>query len=573
MNLIPLPKKIEIKQRFLSNKTLKVASKISDERLINTIRKLPLSDNGTDFEINFETGNKESYEINIEIEKIVINANSAAGAFYAIQTLRQLFKNKKVPCCKIYDEPDFEYRGFYHDITRGKVPKVDTIKRLIDDMAYYKLNSLQLYVEHTFEFKEYADSIERTGYLTADEIKEIDRYCRLNFIEFIPSLSTFGHLFELLKKDKYRHLQEVQDYKGKEFFWEDRMIHHTIDPTKEESFELIKSLIDQYMVNFSSDKFNICCDETFDLKNGKHKDEDTGKLYIDFVNRIIRYLKSKNKKVMMWADILLNYPEQIENVPNDVELLNWFYWKEPDENTFKIIRDAKREQIVCPGTSTWNRLCEDFETEIINIIKMTDLGFKYSAKGVLNTNWGDWGNPCSIELAMFGLVLGAAKSWNISTVVDNEYIESVNDILYENDNACSYIKRISDISCCIGWRDLAKCYANMLCGRMYDIEFPEEEKIREKVSECFEIISDIEKDVWKNNRYKKQMMLAAEGLAVMAELLANHAGYRIERKTCTEKWLEKYSKSWLEDNKQSELSEIIKMFSYVEKQTIKGGVL
>ena len=67
----------------------------------------------------------------------------------------------------IEDEPDFKYRGFYHDITRGKIPKVETIKRLIDNMAYYKLNSLQLYVEHTYEFKEFSDDIERTGYMTA----------------------------------------------------------------------------------------------------------------------------------------------------------------------------------------------------------------------------------------------------------------------------------------------------------------------------------------------------------------------------------------------------------------------
>ena len=58
---------------------------------------------------------------------------------------------EQVPCLHIKDKPDFKYRGFYQDVTRGKIPTVDTIKKLIDTMAYYKLNSLQLYVEHVFE--------------------------------------------------------------------------------------------------------------------------------------------------------------------------------------------------------------------------------------------------------------------------------------------------------------------------------------------------------------------------------------------------------------------------------------
>jgi len=52
----------------------------------------------------------------------------------------------------------------------------------------------------------------------------------------------------------------------------------------------------------------------------------------------------------------------------------------------------KKRQIVCPGTSAWNRFCERIETEEINISKMNELGYKYGAEGVLVTNWGDWGN-------------------------------------------------------------------------------------------------------------------------------------------------------------------------------------
>ena len=568
LNIIPLPKKIEIHEGFLKWKTVRFTNDIKDVRILNALKSFEIDDNGVSVEIAIGNGQRETYSIKIEKDNIVINADCSAGAFYAIQTLKQIFVSEEVPCCYIEDNPDFKYRGFYHDITRGKVPKIETIKNLVDDMAYYKLNSLQLYVEHTYEFDEYVDSIERTGFISSEELKEIDEYCKMNFIELVPSLSTFGHLYELLQKEKYKHLQEIDTFESKPFFWENRMAHHTIDPTKTESFEIIKSLIDQYIVNFSSNKFNICCDETFDLEKGKHKDEDTGKLYVDFVTKIRKYLQGKGKTVMMWADILLKHPDKIDSLSKDVELLNWDYWDKPDENSFKLIRDAKIKQIVCPGTGTWSRLCEDYEMEIVNIDKMVEFGYKYGAEGVLNTNWGDWGNPCCIELAMFGLVLGAAKSWNKLTTVDDGYIKSVNKLLYKSDGANEYIKRLSSLCREISWYTLAKVYANIICEKeVYDINFPEEETLLNSIEESFELIRNISEETWSEEKYREQILVTAEGIAVMAEILAICAGYSVVRKTDTEKWLNKYKEKWLLYNKESEYSEIERMFLMTENYT------
>ncbi len=565
MKLIPYPKTVEIKDGFLQSKTIFVKDMPKDERIVHAMKHFSLAEDGITLEISMGDSVSEAYSITVLSDKISVVSQGAAGAFYALQTLRQLFTEEMVPCCYIEDEPDFMHRGFYHDVTRGKVPTVATIKRLIDDMAYYKLNSLQLYVEHTFEFQEFADSIEKTGYLSAQEIQELDHYCRLNFIDFIPSIATFGHLYELLEKDKYRHLQEIDDFKSSEFFWENRMLHHTIDPTCEESFEIVKSLIDQYIVNFSSDTFNICCDETFDLKKGKHKDEDTGRLYLDFVTKIIKYLQGKGKTVMMWADILLNHPEQIENIPEDVQLLNWDYWGNPNEETFRTIQNSNRTQIVCPGTSTWSRLCEDYELEIINITKMVDYGYQYGAKGVLNTNWGDWGNPCSLELGMFGMVFGAAKSWNVKTAVDDDYRKSVDWLLYEQENGCQFVKRLSDLVSKINWNELAKCYGNILNNNTaYEIAYPKEEDVVYTIGESAKLIEDILSCKWQKPEYHDELVLATEGVALMAELFGLLAGYKLKRKTDTKEWLKKYREKWFQKNKASEYHEIEKMFITID---------
>lgn len=123
--------------------------------------------------------------------------------------------------------------------------------------------------------------------------------------------------------------------------------------------------------------------------------------------------------------------------------MNWEYCENPSED--KILRLAKlgRKQVVCPGTNSWNRLCEHVTAEEQNISKMAEYGYKHGAIGVLNTNWGDWGNPCSLELSMYGMVLGAQKSWTVERELDEKFYEDVNFLLYEKENAAQYLKRIS----------------------------------------------------------------------------------------------------------------------------------
>lgn len=566
MYLLPKPQKIVMNAGFLKEKSVYVKEFEGDERIIEALKKLPCSEQGTELEIKIKGTDSERYTLTIEESKIIIIAAGPAGAFYAIQTLRQILDNKEVPCLLIEDEPGFAYRGFYHDVTRGKVPKVETIKALIDTMAYYKMNSLQLYIEHTFPFKELGNRIEKTGYLTPEEIKELDDYCYENFIEFIPSIATFGHLYELLEREEYRELREIEDFEEGKIFWRERMEHHTIDPTNEKSIEVIKSLLDQFMPLFRTDKFNICCDETFDLKNGKHKDQDTGRLYIDFVKKIIAHLESKGKKVMMWADILLKHPETIKELTGDVEFLNWNYDAEPAEEQFATFGNLDCVQIVCPGTSSWSRLVEGIYEGSKNILKLGDYGYKYHAKGMLNTNWGDNGNPCSLELAMHGLVLGASKSWNAETDRDEYFTESINYLLYKNDEAVTYLTLLDEAHSKLSWHILVYIYSNCIYENNFEISYPAKEDLLNAQSTCKNIVEKLDKVEWECDEYRQEIMIAAEGIMVMAELFAKFADYEIERYTDTEQWLKKYRIKWVEKNKESELCEIEKMFRTFENQ-------
>ena len=148
----------------------------------------------------------EEYTLSICENSVEIVGGDEASCFYGIATLKQIIEayGRELPCLEIKDFPDMAYRGFYHDATRGRVPSLEGTKKMVDRLAGLKVNSLQLYVEHPFDFIEFKnDGKTEDQYLTVEDILEIDQYCYDNFIDFVPSLSSFGHLYHLLMKEEY----------------------------------------------------------------------------------------------------------------------------------------------------------------------------------------------------------------------------------------------------------------------------------------------------------------------------------------------------------------------------------
>lgn len=564
LHLIPQVKNLKLTGGSLQNKALSYHKESLDARLALAIKALPFSVDGTPVEISITQQGGEKYTLIITETNIRITANGEAGAFYAIQTLKQIWEHDTIPCLEICDEPDFAYRGFYHDVTRGKVPTLEALKELIDRMAYYKLNSLQLYVEHTYEFEECKEFAKAYGCLTKEELQELDVYCKERFIDFIPSLATFGHMYEILRQEKYRHLRVLDDFNETPYFWRERMGHHTIDPLQEESFELVKSLINQYTPNFSSEAFNICCDETFDLKSHKKADADVGKLYIDFVNKIIDLLKSKGKKIMMWADILLQHPETIETLPEDTYFLNWDYSSNPSEENVKRLSVFNRPQIVCPGTSTWSRFSENAPVAEQNIGKLAEYGKKYGAIGVLNTNWGDYGNPCNLALSMFGMIWGAEKSWSVATPAGEDFYKNINFLHYKDDNAVAYLFKLSALHSCISWIHFCNAYHNARYQTDVATTYIQKEEVVKIQALYTQFKNELSSLTWEKDEYRKEMLMVAEGVCVTTELFAKLSNVEAERLTNTQEWLKKHREFWLANNKESELCHLEEMFRYCE---------
>ncbi len=365
----------------------------------------------------------ESYTLDITGDAAAITAEGYKGVFYALQTVRQATEGDEIPCMTVEDAPDLAYRGWYQDVSRGRIPTLATLKRLVDQLAALKINSLQLYVEHTHRFACYAGIQEELGFYTDEEIRELDAYCRDHCVELVPSLSCFGHLYMLLASEQHRHLCELADYHPTRHVWHERLMHHTIDPSHPDSIRLITDMIDAYAPLFTSKYFNICCDETFDLCKGKNAGQSVAACYTGFVNRLIDRLKAHGKTVMMWSDIVMKHPEAMAMLPADVIYLNWWYDANPAGLHPEVLAQAQRQQIVCPSVNSHKRFVEKLVYSLPNIGGVTRLGFEHGAFGVLNTNWGDYGHMCPDENVKFGMAYGAAVAWNVADR-DDEALET-----------------------------------------------------------------------------------------------------------------------------------------------------
>lgn len=580
LKLIPMPKKIEEKAERFPFSAIKIANLVDDERVNKAAAKLPFHEDGAELDIKIGDRGGEGYRLTLKCDGIILDADSNIGAFYGIQTLRQIFENEGIPCVEIEDAPDFEHRSFFHDVTNGQIQTMDTMKNLVDKAAYFKLNSLQLYVEHAFEYKETENIIRRTGCIAADEIRELDEYCKENFIDLVPALGSFGHLYELLEQPKYSHLRDID--KDNQHFWYNRMFHHTLNPELSESLEVAKSLINQYAECFTSEYINIGCDETFDLYRKNRDEKSVGKLYVDFVRELVNHVKEMGKIPMVWSDVLLQHPETVKELPEDVIFLNWTYSPKPNENSVKFFKEVERRQAVCSGIWDWSRVCENTEWGTKNITKLTEYGKKYGAWGLVNTRWGDTGNLCvSLDLDMYGFVVGAMRGWNVETFADEAFDESINLLLYKNPNAVEYLKELSDIMTYIdgvlppkgcddthlnrAWNMLVSYWSNEVLGSGFIIDYPENEVYINAHNRVKALMNELSAEKWENDSYRQSILVAAEGIAWIIEMFAKIREFHVERITSAESWLERYRAVWLSQSKESELFEIEKFVNYFEK--------
>ena len=387
---------------------------------------------------NSAPNHAEGYTLTIDNRGISIKFRADPGLRAATATLRQLLREygHRLPCLAIRDWPDFARRGVMLDISRGRVPKLETLLDLAERLANFKINELQLYTEHTFAYRNYKPVWRDWGALTEKEIRQLDARCRELGIDLVPNQNSFGHLRYFLEHPRVKQLAEVSEpYEDASGEFVRRPT--TLAPENTGTIPFLRGLFDELLPNFSSHYFNVGCDETWDLGRGQSKrlceKKGKGVVYLDFLKRVHREVSRRGKRMMFWGDIILNYPKLIRKLPKELIALNWGYEaNHPFDREARLFAKSMIPFYVCPGTSTWMTLVGKHDNALQNLRQAAAAGRKYGALGYLVTDWGDGGHPQPLAVSWLPFAAGAALAWCGKSFRDSSLIPALSRDIFED---------------------------------------------------------------------------------------------------------------------------------------------
>lgn len=292
--------------------------------------------------LNTNIENDEAYELKITPQAITIEAKTARGIFYGIQSLVQLFpiqstlKEFPIQCLEIKDTPQFSYRGMHLDVGRHLFP-VAFIKKYIDLLASLKFNTFHWHLTEDqgwrIEIKKYPklqeiaayrdetlknhnndqphefDGKKYGGYYTQEEIKEVVKYASERYVNIIPEIEMPGHSQAAIAA--YPELGCTGDSVKVATKW--GIFEEVYCPT-ETTFKFLEDVIDEVITLFPSKYIHIGGDEAPKarwkksdfcqqlIKEKNLKDEHGLQSY--FISRMEKYINSKGKQIIGWDEIL-----------------------------------------------------------------------------------------------------------------------------------------------------------------------------------------------------------------------------------------------------------------------------
>ena len=325
--------------------------------------------------------------------------------------------------------------GYEYDITREKVPTPETIRRVVDIVAGLGYGQLQLYFKDNFAYTGHEAVWGDRDHLTAQEVKDLDRYCVSKGVELIPYQSSFGHLEPWFARTNYLHLAECP--KGTFYVPEYKRDFNTaaLCATSPESIRFIDGLFDELFPCFSSKYVNLGCDEVWDLHatDGRSLPEirkrGRGQVYCDFILKLRDSVNRRGRTMMFWSDIIRNYPELVRTLPSDIVALDWNY--EDDDSFEKTTPDLKKAPCrfyTCPGTSSWCSFWGRHANMRGNVRRAWAEGRRNGAEGLLLTDWGDNGYPQPWIVSLPALVYTAALVKEGTELSDEEIARRVDAI-------------------------------------------------------------------------------------------------------------------------------------------------
>lgn len=344
----------------------------------------------------------EGYRIEARSSGVRVNARTAAGIFYGVQTLRQMVGESGIPVAVIEDRPAMRWRGVQIDVSRGPVATLQSLERCVRTLAEFKVNLCVLYLENVVAYRSQPLLGSGTGSLRPDEIRQLVAESRRYHVEIVPQQQTSAHMHSVLRYESYKDIAEVP-YGG------------MLTPSSPKSYEFVKGLYDEIAQLFPGPFLHVGADEMSELGQGKSRAlvERVGaeRAYFDHLTKMHELLAPHGRRLMFWGDFVLAHPALLRELPHDMLVATYAYdTLARYDSRIRPFRDAQLDVFVCPGVIGWNRVFPNLDIAIPSIRDLTRDGQRLGAIGQLNCTWADNGDAL-FALNWYPLLFGAAAAW------------------------------------------------------------------------------------------------------------------------------------------------------------------
>ena len=356
----------------------------------------------TEFEFDFcENKNLCGLKVLKENLKVKIEYSEKAYLFRALGLLKERVEENSF---ELEETANFSLNGIMLDCSRNAVANMETVKKMVRQLALMGHNTLMLYTEETYEVEGHPYFGYFRGRYTVEELKEIDDYAYEYGVEVVPCIQTLGHLGHVTKYfNTYGNITDIADIL-------------LID--EPETYEFIEKMIKTCRKAFRSERVHIGMDETHLMGKGKYFDKhgftDYQMLFLKHLEKVNNICLKYNFRPMMWGDMPIRIAgcsgytdcdfslkdlSPLCSIPDYVDFIYWdYYSKTPEryDEFIKVHKSVSDHVIFAGGAWRWLNLAPN----LIHSIKVSKMALEKcienDIKEVFVTMWGDDGNEQSI---------------------------------------------------------------------------------------------------------------------------------------------------------------------------------
>lgn len=392
-------------------------------------------------------------------------------------------------------EPSFERRCYLLDVSRDRVPTLETLGWLIDVLAALRYNELQLYIEHTFAFAGHDMVWEHASPYTRSDLSWIRARAAGAGIDLVVNTNTFGHMERWLRHDAYRDRAECPAG-APGMLGNSLRPPGCLAPTGENATfatQLVRELHDVVGGN----RVMVGGDEPFELGRGVSSDmvarRGRGDVYRRHLGDIMRPLIADGLEVMFWGDQFRRDPDSVAWIPAGATCVVWNYEAPaaepvalprsvvdalglPDDahlgcaaHARLLIESTKPFWVAC-GTSSWNTLIGRNQNAAANIADTASVGHRGGANGFMVADWGDNGHWQPLAVSLPSIVRGAVAAWSApDDGSDVDVGPVVDEVLAAEPGTGALIDRLGNIGESLGAHTTN---GSPVCGAVISLPFP-----------------------------------------------------------------------------------------------------